>query len=89
MGLVLIAISVSAVVGLISNAPSSSEVKSWWPSALWRGWNGGLGKVPIAADQEASAAEVCRQTKRAAGPLGEHALGVGRLFQETNVFFNS
>jgi hypothetical protein len=35
-----------------------------------------LGKAPIAIGQEASPAEVCRQTKRAVQPMGERALGV-------------
>jgi hypothetical protein len=35
-----------------------------------------LGEVPIAIGQEASPAEVCRQTKRAVEPMGERALGV-------------
>ena len=42
----------------------------------------GLDKASIAIGQETSRAEVCRQTKRAVQPLGEHALGASRLVVE-------
>jgi len=39
-------------------------------------WGGDLSEVPIAIGQEASPAEMHRQTKRVAEPMGERALGV-------------
>ena len=44
--------------------------------AIWAlaGWGGDLDKAPIAIGRETSPAEVCRQTKGAVEPLGEHAL---------------
>ena len=49
---------------------------------LRHGWGGDLDRVPKAIGQETSPAEVCRQTKRAIEPLGEHALGGGGLVVE-------
>jgi len=79
MGLVLIAMTVRVVVGLILKCVFivGGEVAV----AIWAlaGWGGDLDKVPKAIGQETSPAEVCRQTKRAVEPLGEHALGGGGL----------
>jgi len=72
MGLVLIAMTVRVVVGLILKCVFivGGEVAV----AIWAlaGWGGDLDKVPKAIGQETSPAEVCRQTKRAVEPLGEH-----------------
>ena len=82
MGLVLIAMTVRVVVGLIIKCVFivGGEVAV----AIWAlaGWGGDLDKVPKAIGQETSPAEVCRQTKRAVEPLGEHALGGGGLVVE-------
>ena len=82
MGLVLIAMSIRFVVGLILECAFvfGGEIAV----AIWAlpGWGGELGKAPIAIGQETSLAEMHRETKRAAEPLGEHTLGVGRLFVE-------
>jgi len=82
MGLVLIAMSVRVVVGLILECAfiAGGEVAV----AIWAlaGWDGDLDKASIAIGQETSPVGVCRQTKRVVEPLGEHALGVGRLVVE-------
>ena len=82
MGLVLIAMSVRVVVGLILEC--AFIVGGEVAVAIWAlaGWGGDLGKVSKAIGQETSPAEVYHQTKRPVEPLGEHALGVGRLVLE-------
>ena len=82
MGLVFIAMGVTAVVGLIPEC--AFIVGGAVAVAIWAlaGWGGDLDKAPIAIGQETSPAEVCRQTERAVEPLGEHALGGGGLVVE-------
>jgi len=82
MGLVPFAMSIRVVVGLILG--SAFIVGGEVAVAIWAlaGWGGDLGKVLIAIGQETNPAEVHHQTKRAEGPLGEHAFGVGRLVVE-------
>ena len=80
--LVLIAMSIRAVVGPILRCAfivADEVAVEIWALA---GCSGDLAKAPIATGQETSPAEVCRQIKRAVEPLGEHALGVGRLVVE-------
>ena len=79
MGLVLIALSARAVVGLIFKCAfiAGGEVAV----AIWAlaGRGGDLDKAPKAIGQETSPAEISRQTERAVEPQGEHALGGGGL----------
>ena len=71
--------SIRVVIGLILGCifiVAGEVVVAIWALA---GWGGDFGKVPISINQETSRAGVCRQTKIAVEPLGEHSLGGGGL----------
>jgi len=78
MGLVLIVVSAMDVVVFIPEC--TFVARGYVVVAIWAlaGGDGDLDEVSIAICRKTGSAKIRRQAKRAARPLGEHALGIGR-----------